>query len=132
MIGFKRGEIEMNKSLGNFTLLLILTIVLSTNMPVFAQSIEEIRIIKISPQDERAVIKTTDRELKIIKVGDSVGQNGKITEITKGRVVIDERTADGIETVIIRFENGNQKIERIKKVADKQPLLYKPQTGIKD
>jgi hypothetical protein len=53
--------------------------------------------------------------------------NGKIVEITKGRVVIEEKTDSGPETVIIRLEDGKQRVERIKKGVDKQPLLLRPQ-----
>jgi len=122
---------------------------------VYADLLDSIQILKISPRDERAVIKTSDRELKIIKVGDVLQVQStefkvqspeiemkselspkttelKVIEIAKVRVVLEENTEKGIETVIIRFEDGKQRIERIKKTPDKQPLLYKPQADIKD
>ncbi len=108
----------------------------------YAESIEDILVLKISPQDERAVIKTSERRLKIIKIGDELtvqssenkkeSSKFKVTEITKGRVVFEEMTNEGLETVIIRVEDEDgsgltkQKIERIRKTADKQPLLLKP------
>ncbi|MBI4697775.1 MAG: hypothetical protein HY758_02365 [Nitrospirae bacterium] len=108
----------------------LICVLFAFSFSVFADSLDSIQIIKISPQDERAVIKATDGGLKIIKVGDSIGENGKIIEIAKGRVVIEEKTADGMEKVIIRLEDGKQKIERIRKTADKQPLLYAPSTNM--
>lgn len=79
-------------------------------------SIEDIKVLKISPQDKRAVVMTPDGKMNIIKPGDAIGESGKVIEITKGRVVIEEYTERGVEKVIIRIENGDQKIERIKKI----------------
>ena len=45
----------------------------------------------------------------------------RVIEISEGRVVFEERTNKGLETVIIRVENGKQKIERISKVPDSGP-----------
>jgi hypothetical protein len=64
--------------------------------------------------------------MHILKVGDSIGKSGKVIEIVEGRIVIEERTEKGPETVIIRFESGKQRIERIRKTGDKQPVLYAP------
>jgi hypothetical protein len=74
------------------------------------------------------MIRLPDGRMHILKVGDLVGKNGKVTEIVEGRIVIEQKTDKGIETVIIRFENGKQKIERIRKAGDKQPVLYSPST----
>jgi hypothetical protein len=111
--------------------------------PAYAQSIEDIQILKISPQDERAVIKTPDGKMQIIKIGDILRVTGervagselknnerknelRVVEITKGRVVFEEKTENGKETVIIKLEDGKQRIERIQKMPDKQPVLYVP------
>jgi hypothetical protein len=83
-------------------------------------SVNEIRIMRISPQDERAVIKTPDGKMEMIKVGDSVGGGGKIVEITKDRVVIEE----GTDTVIIRLEDGKQTLERVGKTPPRHPTPY--------
>lgn len=99
---------------------------LMTSSLVFADSIDHMKLLKISPQDERAVVKMEDGSMKIIKPGDAIGSNGKVIEITVGRVVIEEQTERGMETVIIRFEQGRQLIERIKKTADKPPVLFRP------
>ncbi len=107
------------------------------SLPVFASSIDSIQLLKISPQDGRAIIKMPDGKMQIIKVGDEMQsdqrstnsgrQKGiqKVIEITKGRVVFEENTEKGIETVIIRLENGKQRTERIKKTLDKQPVILK-------
>lgn len=93
----------------------------------YADFYDSIHLLKISPQDERAVVKMEDGSTRIIKLGDVIGKNGKIIEITAGRVVIEEQTERGIETVIIRLEDGRQKIERISRMPDRQPHLLKVQ-----
>jgi Tfp pilus assembly protein PilP len=98
----------------------------SAKEPVQAITIESMQVIQIIPQEEKAIIKTPDAKRHILKVGDSIGKNGKVTEIVEGRIVIEERTEKGLETIIIRIENGKQRIERIRKVGDKQPVLYSP------
>ncbi len=108
----------------------------------YAETLEEIRVLKISPQDERAVIKTSERKLQIIKVGDILrvagspvkkyGAGGlRVIEITTGRIVFEEMTDMGVETVIIRLENGKQRVERIRKAREEQPLLYAPKLDTK-
>lgn len=100
----------------------------SAKEPVQAINIESMQVIKIIPQEEKAIIKTPDGRMEVIKVGDLVGKKGKVIEIVEGRIVIEEKTEKGPETVIIRFENGKQRIERIRKAGDKQPVLYSPST----
>ncbi|MBI5101957.1 MAG: hypothetical protein HZB33_09020 [Nitrospirae bacterium] len=104
-------------------------------IPVLAGVVETIQVLKISPQDGWAVIKTPDGDMWIIKVGDmirdhqSAGQknNGAtVIEITSGRVVFEEMTATGKETVIVRLEDGKQRTERIRKSPDNQPVIFKP------
>jgi hypothetical protein len=51
-----------------------------------------------------------------------------VTEITKGRIVIEELTDRGMETVIIRVENGDQSVERISRVVMDRGQLYAPST----
>jgi hypothetical protein len=112
-----------------FTILALMILVfLVTSARGQAQQItlESIQILRILDQEEKAMIKLPDGKMHILKVGDLVGKKGKIVEIVEGRIVIEERTDKGSETVIIRFENGKQKIERIRKVGDRQPVLYAP------
>jgi hypothetical protein len=116
----------------------------------FADYIDSIQLLKISPKDERAIIKTPDGKMQIIKVGDIIATRDraprgakdkrdketpgprvlqrvlKVTEITDGRVVL-ETTDENKETIIIRVENGKQNIERIQKAPVDKPVLYKTQ-----
>lgn len=85
-----------------------------------------IQVLKISPQDEQAVIKTADGETKIIKIGDTLGENGEIIEITKDRVVVEEKKGKDAETIIIRLEKGKQTVQRLKKTAERQPIFVSP------
>jgi hypothetical protein len=108
-------------------------LIISTS--VAAGVIDTIQVLKISPQDERAVIKTHDGNMQVVKVGDvlsdlqSAGQKNneaRVVEITTGRVVIEGMTQTGKETVIIRLEDGKQRMERIRKEPDSRPVLFKP------
>ncbi len=105
---------------------LICVLIMFFGFTAYAQSIEDIKVIKISPQDERAIVRTPDEKMRIIKVGDVVGMNAKVIEITTGRIVLEERTEFGKETVIIRVEDGGQRVERIREAGEKRPLLYAP------
>jgi hypothetical protein len=111
-----------------------------------------IQVLKISGQDQRAIIKTADGKMKIIKPGDvidkqesvasrqesagsgksAVGKSQtvelKVIEIAEGRVVLEEKKGDAIEKIIIRLVDGKQKVERMKKTSDSTPLLYAPQS----
>ena len=87
---------------------------------------ESFQVLKVSASDQRAVVKLPDGTLRIIKMGDSVGGKGKVTDITHGRVVIEDMTEGGIETIIIRLQDGKQNIERIRRTMEKQPGMYAP------
>ena len=83
-------------------------------------SVNDITILKISAKDERAVMKTPDNNLKLLKVGDPLGDRLTIIEIAAGRVVLEEAKEQGTETIIIRLENGEQRIERMTQVKKKR------------
>jgi hypothetical protein len=95
---------------------------------------ESIQVVRIMEQDGRAVIKTPDGNTQPIKVGDLIGKRDlrvpgsglRVVEITEGRIVFEEKTDKGKETVIVRIEDGKQRIERIRKIGDKQAPLYAP------
>jgi hypothetical protein len=106
-------------------------------MPTIAAGKEQIKtlmadtihVLKIAAQDDRAVIKTPDGKTQVIKPGDSLGTNGKVTEIAADRIVIEEKEGNSSETVIIRFQNGQQKVERLKRTNEPTPALYAPSAG---
>jgi len=67
---------------------------------------EDIRVLKISPEDGRAVVRTADGKMKVIKVGESIGKQTVVIEIAQERVVLKEQKDNEPETVIIRLETG--------------------------
>lgn len=83
-------------------------------------------IVKISPRDKAAVIKTPEGKMEVIRVGDSIGSSATVTEIAKDTVVIEERTEQQVETVIIRLEGKKQTVQRIRKLGEGRPKLYMP------
>ncbi|MBI5075031.1 MAG: hypothetical protein HZB62_07685 [Nitrospirae bacterium] len=111
--------ITFNRSAG-----LIMSILMTSSF-AHADTVDSIHLLKISSQDERAVVKMEDGTKKIIKIGDAIGKNGKVIEITSGRVVIEEQMDGGSEIVIIRLEEGKQWTEHISRLPDSKTLLYK-------
>lgn len=113
---------------------IILSVISALLIPVIAMgkdapkqpSVDTIQVLKIAAQDERAVIRTPDGKTQIIKPGDSLGANGKVTEIAVDRVVIEEKKGNETEKVIIRLINGKQKVERMKKTGEQAPAMYAP------
>jgi hypothetical protein len=86
-----------------------------------AGALDKIRFIKVAPKDEKGVIKEADGKLRVIKPGDTIGETVRVVSISEGRVVIEEMTATGPETIIVRIENGGQRFERVRKQAELRP-----------
>jgi len=89
-------------------------------------SVDTIQVLKISAEDERAIIKDADGKTIVVKPGDPVGISGKVLEIAADRVVIEEKTRNETEKVIIRFVDGKQKVERLRKTRGQSPPLHAP------
>jgi hypothetical protein len=64
-------------------------------------SLDKVQFIKIAVHDEKAVIKGADGKLHIIKPGDLIGKSAKVIEIKSGKIILEEKTDKGLETVII-------------------------------
>jgi Tfp pilus assembly protein PilP len=92
--------------------------------PAREVSIDDLRVVKISAGDGRAVIEIGEGGLQLIKAGDRIGRKAKVLEITTGRVVIEELTEQGAESVIIRLEDGNQRVERVRRAGKGTPPLH--------
>jgi hypothetical protein len=115
------------------TVLVNLVLAIICDTAAFADSVKGIQILKISAQDERAVIKTHDGKTLIIKPGDPLGTNGKVTEVAADRVVIEEKNGNETEKVIIRLIDGKQKVERLKKTGEQAPAMLSPaEKDVKD
>jgi hypothetical protein len=85
-----------------------------------------LQVLKISSQDARAVVRTSEGRTMVIKPGDDLGAAGKVVEIAADRVVLEEKSGVEAETVIIRLKDGKQSVERLKKTDQKRPVLYAP------
>jgi len=119
---------EINKEKCIWILIFFLTaFILSWPKHLQAISIEDIKVLKISPQDQKAIIKISSGDMVIIKAGDDIAGNIKVIDISEGRIVVEEMTERGAEKVIIKINDGEQKIMRIRKFEDKKPFLYVPQ-----
>lgn len=92
----------------------------------FAAPLDKVQFIKISPKDSRAVIKGADGKLQVIKPGDLIGESVTVKEIITGRIVLEEKTDIGPETVIVRMANDKTRIERLRKTPESRPLPAVP------
>jgi hypothetical protein len=91
-----------------------------------AAPLDNIQFIKIAAQDFRAVIKGADGKLKVVKPGDVISEGVTVKEIAPGRIVLEEKTDRGPETVIVRIANDKTQIERLHKQPEKVPVLVAP------
>lgn len=82
---------------------------------------EDIQVVKISPRDQSAVVKTSGGTMHVIRVGDSPKGLGRVIEIVEGRIVIAAQGEGGSEEIIIKVEDGVQRVVRIRKVGDAEP-----------
>jgi len=84
------------------------------------------QVLKISAQDARAVVRTSEGQTMVIKPGDDLGAAGRVVEIAADRVVLEEKSGIETETVIIRLKDGKQSVEQLKKTDQNRPVLYAP------
>ncbi|MEA5113119.1 MAG: hypothetical protein VB050_03755 [Geobacteraceae bacterium] len=109
----------------------VITLILLCTDISFATPLEKIRFIKTSPRDETAVIKEANGKLKVIRPGDRIGDKISVTAISKDRIILEEKTDKGPETVIVRIGKDGQSLERISKQCDVKPLLGMPDSKTK-
>ena len=102
--------------------LLCLTLVQSLS----AQSMANIRVLKISPRENAAVVEQSNGQLQLIRIGDSVDGLGRVIAIAPGRIVFDFNNQGAGELVVIRLIGDDQKLERIRKAGDEIPALVAP------
>ncbi|MBI5485403.1 MAG: hypothetical protein HY888_13235 [Deltaproteobacteria bacterium] len=96
----------------------------------FAAQLDKIQFIKISPQDSKAVIRGTDGKMQVIKPGDTVVENVTVKEIIPGRIILEEKTEKGLETIIVRVDGVKTRIERLSRQPEKTPLMMAPVSAI--
>ncbi len=107
------------------TLIAVLFLFIVTSL-AFTGEIESIHVLKISSQDERAVVKDANGKTRLLKPGDAIGNRGVVTEIAADRVIIEEKKGKDAEKIIIRLVTGQQKIERLSKTGEQSPVLLAP------
>ena len=95
--------------------------------PLGASDIAELQIVRISPRDRAAVVKSPENKLSVIREGSRIEGVGTVVEIGEKRVVIaGSWRRMRVETLIIRLEGGMQRTERIRKAGGRQSVLYAP------
>ena len=99
---------------------------LASVQPLDAQSNTAIRVVKISAGDQMAVVKFSGQPLQLVKTGDVLQGIGRIAEIAADRLVIENMGPTGMELIVIRLQNGQQTVERIKKGAREDQQLMTP------
>jgi len=109
----------------SFTSLIFSAVTVLTSTAI-AASLDKVQFIKIAPKDEKAVIKTADGKLQLIKPGDVIGETVTVKEIATGRIVLEEKTDRGLETVIVRMVNDKARIERLSRTPESRPVLSAP------
>jgi len=112
-----------NTTLG--TAIMTITLIALATGVALAGSLDKVQFIKIAPQDAKAVIKTADGKLQVIKAGDAIGETVTVKEIAANRIMLEEKTDKGPETIIVRMDNGKTRIERLRMHPDKtaQPMV---------
>jgi hypothetical protein len=106
--------------------ILLFASVLLLTTTAFAAPLDKIHFIKISPQESKAVIRTADGKMQVIKSGDTVVENITVKEIIPGRLILEEKTDRGMETIIVRMDNGKTRIERLRKQPEKSQQMVAP------
>lgn len=93
----------------------LLSLILIIPVTTLATDLDGYSFKKISAYDQKAVVKTPQGELALIGVGDKVGTFATIIEITDDRVVLERPGEYAPEKLIVRVENGQQKIDVMKR-----------------
>lgn len=106
--------------------LLLFTGLLLPLAEVFAFSPEAIEILKISPSDGVAVIRTPGKPPRPVKVGDQIDAHKKVIEIAEELLVLRE-TIEGKEAaIILRARDGRQSVQRVSDMTEERRALYLP------
>ena len=114
--GSRMFDVEDKGLTVNLTAIISFGISLCVTASISFAVIDDITVLKISPHDQRAVIKMQDGKAQLIKPGDLIGgKYGKVAEIANDRIVVEQMIGKEAEIVIIRLEKGKQRMERIKK-----------------
>lgn len=94
--------------------------------PTWAEETAPFQVVKVSPQDHRAVVKMHDGALKVVGVGDVLGQGNKVVEVSAQRLVLEAVTPEGMVTTIVRLDGKSQQVETVRQQGGLPPRLVAP------
>jgi type II secretory pathway component PulC len=97
------------------TIIAILSLFFVIPAVTLAADLDGYSFKKISATDQKAVVKSPQGELTLVGVGDSIGATATIIEIVDDRVVLERPGKYAMEKLIVRVENGRQKIDVMKR-----------------
>lgn len=106
---------------------LVTAALISLGIAAGAAPLDKVQFIKVSAQEGKAVIRGADGKMVVVKAGDSIAENISVKEIIPDRLILDEKTSNGHETIVVRLKNsGGVKIERLRKHIEKPVSLAVP------
>ncbi len=82
----------------------------------------DLKIIKFSPADRKAVVQIPGKELLVIKAGDKLEGIGAVVEILGNTVRIEAKTESGVELIIISLDGKKQRVQRIRTSPPPMPM----------
>jgi len=106
---------------------LVAAVLISLSIAAGAAPLDKVQFIKVSHQDGKAVIRGADGKMTVVKIGDVVAENITVKDIVPSRVILEEKTSKGLETIVVRLDgNGKARIERLRKHVEKPVSLAVP------
>lgn len=89
--------------------------------------LEGIRVMALSPADDRAVVKLPAGALQVVKAGDAVVDNKIVSQILASKLVLRDLSDDGRgETIWVHLATGN-KASRIQRFLKQLPEDQQPE-----
>lgn len=101
-----------------------LFLIMLTDVSAGEFTMTDVRIVSASPAEKFVVVRFGGRETRIIRVGEKVTDQVTLTEIGEDAVIFENRNAQN-ELIIIRLENGSQRIVRIRKQIEEELIFYR-------
>lgn len=100
----------------------------------WAAALEDLSVMALGPLDGRAVIKTADGKMQVIKIGDTVpGTAAVVTQVLTDKLVVEETVTQGgqaaTQTVwISKPSKPGEKstVQRLDRDGPPKPVLLKP------
>lgn len=90
--------------------------------PALAADLDGHTFLRTSGPEARAVVKTPDGEIRLVKVGDVVGTS-KVVEIARDRVVLEQGDEQAAAVLIVTLRDGRQEVGRVQPLLPKQAVI---------